>query len=76
MSADVRALALHAAEHGVVERTGYTISERRHGFSVAAKLGLALGLQHQRVTVDRRLVDAVAWVRGGPPQRRMDCLGT
>ena len=22
------------------------------------------------------IVDAVAWVRGGPPQRRLDCLGT
>ena len=38
-------------------------------------IGVALGLSHERVTAERRLVDAVAWVRGGPPQRRFDCLG-
>jgi hypothetical protein len=72
---DVRSLALHAAREGVVELTGYTLSERRRGVGVAGRLGLSLGLEHQRITSERRLVDAVAWVRGGPPQRRFDCLG-
>jgi hypothetical protein len=72
---DLRALARRIATDGVVERDGYTVAERRRGFSVAGRLGVALGLSHERITAERRLVDAVASVRGGPPQRRFDCLG-
>ncbi len=72
---DLRALMRRVATHGVVERTGYAVAERRRGFSVAGRLGVALGLSHERITAERRLVDATAWVRGGPPQRRFDCLG-
>jgi hypothetical protein len=72
---DLRALARRIASHGIVERTGYAVEERRRGFSVAGRLGVALGLSHERITAERRLTDAVAWVRGGPPQRRFDCLG-
>ena len=61
--------------HGIVERDGYAVTSERRGFSVAGRLGVALGLAHERITAERRLVDAVAWVRGGPPQRRFDCLG-
>ena len=71
----LRALARRIATDGVVERAGYTVAERRRGFSVSGRLGVALGLSHERITAERRLVDAVAWVRGGPPQRRFDCLG-
>jgi hypothetical protein len=42
---------------------------------VAGRLGVALGLSHEQITAERRLVDAAASVRGGPPQRRFDCLG-
>ncbi len=73
---DLRALARRAVGHGVLERDGYTVSESDHGFEAAAKLGVALGISHHRITAERRLVDAVAWIRGGPPQRRFDCLGT
>lgn len=73
--ADLRALAVRIAGHGVVERAGYVTTEDRRGISVAGRLGVALGLSHERVTGERRLVDAIAWVRGGPPQRRFDCLG-
>jgi hypothetical protein len=72
---DLRALLARVATHGIVERTGYALAEERHGFSVAGRLGVALGLSHERITGARRLTDAVAWVRGGPPQRRFDCLG-
>jgi hypothetical protein len=72
---ELRALAGRIKTHGVVERAGYAIEERRRGFSVAGRLGVALGLSHERITAERRLTDAVAWVRGGPPQRRFDCLG-
>jgi hypothetical protein len=71
----MRALVERIATHGVVERRGYAVSERRGGFNVSGRLGVALGLSHERVTAERRLTDATAWVRGGPPQRRFDCLG-
>jgi hypothetical protein len=74
-AADLRALAARIRSHGVVEYDDYDVSERRRGFSVASKLGLALGLTHHRIASERRLVAAVAWIRGGPPQRRFDCLG-
>ena len=73
--ADLRALAARIRSHGVVEYHDYAVSERRRGFSVASKLGLALGLTHHRIASERRLVDAVAWIRGRPPRRRFDCLG-
>jgi len=73
--ADLRALSERIETHGVVERSVYSVTERGRGFSASAKLGVALGLAHHRITSERRLVDAVAWVNGGPPQRRFDCLG-
>jgi hypothetical protein len=72
---DLRALGRRIATHGVVERAGYRLEERRRGVSVAGRLGVALGLSHERITAERRLTDAVASVHGGPPQRRFDCLG-
>jgi hypothetical protein len=72
---DLRAVMDRIASHGVVERAGYEVTERRRGLSVGGRLGVALGLSHERITAERRLTDAIAWVRGGPPQRRFDCLG-
>jgi hypothetical protein len=72
---DLRALVRRIASHGVVERAGYAVEERRSDFAISGRLGVALGLSHARVTAERRLTDAVAWVRGGPPRRRFDCLG-
>jgi hypothetical protein len=72
--ADVRALSERIQTDGVIERSVYAGTERQRGFSASAKLGVALGLAHRRITSERRLVDAVAWIRGGPPQRRLDCL--
>ena len=74
-AARLRELFARMANHGVVELSGYEASERRRGFEVAGRLGVALGLTHHRIASERRLVDALAWVRGGPPQRRFDCLG-
>jgi hypothetical protein len=74
-TAALRALMRRIATHGTVERRGYEITERRGGFSVAGRLGVALGLAHETVTAERRLTEATAWVRGGPPRRRFDCLG-
>jgi hypothetical protein len=74
-AAALPALAARIRTHGVVERAGYSVTERRRGLSIAARLGVALGLEHQRITAERRLVDAVAWIRGGPLRRRFDCIG-
>jgi hypothetical protein len=74
-SADMRALTARMRSHGVIEYSAYSVRERRRGFSIAARLGVAVGLSHRRVWSERQLVDAVAWLRGGPPQRRFDCLG-
>ena len=72
---DIEAIALRAATAGVVERNGYVTSERRRGLSLAGRLGISLGVSHERVQSERRLVDALAWVRGAAPVRRFDCLG-
>jgi len=72
--AGLDALAAHLAREGVLEHAAYAVSERRSGLSVSGRLGIALGLEHERVTGERRLVDATTMVRGGPPQKRFDCL--
>ena len=72
---NLRALFARVESHGVVERDSYTLSERRRGIAIGGRLGIALGLEHQRISSERRLTSALAWVRGGPPQRRFDCLG-
>ena len=71
----VRAVLERAMSHGVVERDFYAVAERRRGFAIGGRLGIALGLEHHRISSERRLTNALAWVRGGPPQRRFDCLG-
>jgi hypothetical protein len=73
--AELEALAARMRSDGIVEYDGYAVAERRRGISVAGKLGVALGFEHQQVSSEQRLVEAVAWVRGGPPQRRFDCIG-
>jgi hypothetical protein len=74
-SAGLDALAAHVAREGVLEHAAYALSERRTGLSVSGRLGVALGIEHERITGERRLVDATTVVRGGPPQKRFDCLG-
>jgi hypothetical protein len=69
------ALWQRIVSHGVVEFGGYEVAERRRGFNVASRLGVAFGMMHQRIASERRLVEALTWIRGGPPQRRFDCLG-
>jgi hypothetical protein len=73
--ARLQALWSRIVSHGVVEFGGYAVGERRRGFNVAARLGVALGLTRERISSERRLTEAVAWIGGGPPQRRFDCLG-
>jgi len=69
------ALAAHVTREGVIEHAAYAVTERRTGLSLSGRLGIALGFEHERITGERRLVDASTMVRGGPPQKRLDCLG-
>ena len=73
--AGLDALTAHLAREGVLEHAAYVVEEQRTGFSVSGRLGVALGLDHERISGSRRLIDATTQVRGGPPQRRFDCLG-
>ena len=74
-TADLRALARAIARDGTVERQTFAIERDARGFSAAGRLGVALGGSHTRIDSVRRLADAVTWIRGGPAQRRFDCLG-
>jgi hypothetical protein len=68
------ALAAQIARAGVLEHATYRVQERRRGISVSGRLGVALGFEHERVSGERRLTGATTIVRGGPPQRRLDCV--
>ena len=53
---DLRAVADHAAAHGVVERSAYATTERRRGVSLAARLGARRsGSRTSASTAERRL---------------------
>jgi hypothetical protein len=72
---DLRALSTAIARDGTVERQSYASTRDARSFSAAGRLVVAIGVSHLRVDGTRRLTDAVSWVRGGPAQRRFDCLG-
>ena len=72
---DLRAVVRRTAQAGVVERAVYEVSDDSRGVEAAARLGLELGLEVDRVRVDRRLVAASAWTGGSPERERVDCLG-
>ena len=73
--AGIAALAAQIAREGVLEHAAYEVREQRRGITVSGRLGVSLGLEHERMSGARRLVDATTVVRGGPPQKRFDCLG-
>jgi hypothetical protein len=72
---DVAALVRLAAQRGTVERSVYDLRDDSSDFSLAAKLGLELGVEHEHVEVERRLVAASAWTRGSQERLREDCVG-
>jgi hypothetical protein len=74
-ASDLRALSTAIARDGTVERQSYASTRDARSFSAAGRLIVAIGVSHLRVDGTRRLTDAVTWVRGGPAQRRFDCLG-
>jgi hypothetical protein len=72
---DLGALALLAVRRGVVERSVYDVRDDSSDFELGAKLGLALGLEHEDIDIERRLVAASAWVNGSQEMVREDCTG-
>jgi hypothetical protein len=71
---DLRAVALRTVQAGVVERAVYAVRDDSSDFEVAARLGFELGIQADRVHVQRRLVAASAWTEGSNERERVDCL--
>ena len=70
---ELRALARRAIAVGVVERAVYDVRDGSDELKLAAKLGLALGVDGRQVEIDRRLVAASAWTNGSRERRRADC---
>ena len=73
--AGLDALAAHIAREGVLEHAAYAVRSSRSGLSVSGRLGVRSGSSTSGSAGERRLVDATTIVRGGPPQKRFDCLG-
>jgi hypothetical protein len=73
---DLRAVARRAVQTGTVERAVYERRDESDRFEVAAKLGLELGLQTDRIREQRRLVAASAWTGGSGERERTDCIAT
>jgi hypothetical protein len=72
---DLRAVALRTAQAGTVERAVYAVRDRSEDFEAAVQLGIALGVDADKINVDKRLVAAGAWTPGSSRERvREDCL--
>ena len=72
---DLRAVLRRTLAAGTIERAVYSVEDRSHEFSFAARLALELGVEASSLDVSRRLVDASAWTHGSPERRRVDCVG-
>jgi Flp pilus assembly pilin Flp len=70
---ELRALLLRAVRTGVVERAVYDVRDGSEELKLAAKLGLAFGVDGSEVKIDRRLVAASAWTNGSRERERADC---
>lgn len=75
IAAALRAVVRHTVRAGTVERAVYAVQDDSRDLAAAARLGLELGIELERVAVDRRLVSASAWTRGSGERERVDCLG-
>jgi Flp pilus assembly pilin Flp len=72
--ADLRAVARRAVRYGVVERAVYAVRDASDELEVSARVGLAVGIDVDRVEIDRRLVAASAWTPGSRERSREDCV--
>ena len=74
VAADVHRLMLYTVQRGTVERSVYDVSDGSGTFSLAARLGMELGVDLDQVRVQRRLVSASAWTPGSQERVREDCF--
>ena len=66
---------LRTAQAGTrVERAVYAVRDESGEFDLAARIGVAFGVEADRVDVDKRLVAASAWTPGSQERVREDCL--
>lgn len=71
---DLRAVVLRTAQAGTVERAVYAVRDESEDFELAVRLGIAFGVDGDKVDVDKRLVAATAWTPGSSQERvREDC---
>ena len=71
---DLRAVVLRTAQVGTVERAVYAVRDESGEFDLATRIGIAFGVEADRVDVDKRLVAASAWTSGSKERVREDCL--
>jgi hypothetical protein len=70
---ELGALVRRSVSRGIVERAVYDVRDGSEELELAAKLGLALGVEGSEVRIDRRLVAASAWTDGSRERERADC---
>jgi hypothetical protein len=73
VASELWALLLRTVSTGVVERAVYDVRDGSQELELAAKFGLALGVEGNEVKLDRRLVAASAWTHGSRERAREDC---
>jgi hypothetical protein len=71
---ELHQLMLYTVQRGTVERAVYDVRDESGTFALAAKLGMELGIDLDRVKVQRRLVAASAWTPGSQERAREDCV--
>ena len=73
---DLRAVVQRTAEAGTIERSVYAVEDSSTGLELAGRLGVGLGVELRRRSVQRRLIAASAWTGGDRrARRRVDCVG-
>jgi hypothetical protein len=70
---ELRPLLRRTVGTGIVERAVYDVRDDSQEVKLAAKLGLAFGVDGSEVRIDRRLVAASAWTPGSRERERADC---
>ena len=71
---ELHQLMRYTVQRGTVERAVYDVRDESGTFALAAKLGMELGIDLDRVKVQRRLVAASAWTPGSQERVREDCV--
>ncbi|HEX2410995.1 MAG TPA: hypothetical protein VHJ39_07505 [Solirubrobacteraceae bacterium] len=70
---DLRAAAVRTVKAGTVERAVYGVTDDSVDLDIELRLGLALGMDAERVDIERRLLRASAWTPGSRERERVDC---